>query len=413
MNSVATNIVLYSLQIAFVVGIAAVAASTFHVQLARVRLAYWRLVGLTCLALPVLSRMAPQEASGLNPSIVSHVGLSIASSSGLPANTLTWLTPIVLIVGATARGAWLAFGMLRLRRLRGLGSLEALEPDVQAMVSAVAPHVEFRWDDAVTEPVTFGYWRPVVLLPRRLLQLPADIRRAVVLHETWHVARHDWLWLVFEQVVQTIFWFHPAMWWTVDQIQLAREQVVDALVVKDTGSRHAYLRAMISFADVFPAAVLAAPFLRRRHLVQRVKAIATIAQPPALHSIVAATVLIVVTGSSAFGAALWLPLQQSNPDAPAYEVGNGVTLPVVITEVHPDYTSAAQSARIQGVVLMTCVVATDGQATRVSITRSLDSAYGLDDAAVRALQQWRFKAGTKDGKAVPVRVQVEMTFKLK
>jgi hypothetical protein len=46
-------------------------------------------------------------------------------------------------------------------------------------------------------------------------------------------------------------------------------------------------------------------------------------------------------------------------------------------------------------------------------TQSLDPVYGLDDAAVSALHQWRFKAGTKDGKAVAIRVHIEMRFNLK
>jgi TonB family protein len=412
MNALGWNLILYSLQITCVVGIAAVAASALRVRLARVRVAYWRLVVTTCIALPVLSRVAPHETGSLAARIAGHGAFSLATSGSSRVGGLAWLIPVVLMAGAIVRCAWLAFGILRLRRLRALGSPGRLESDVQVAVAAIAPRAEFRWDPAVLEPVTFGHWRPVVLLPRRLLDLPADIRRAVVLHETWHVARHDWLWLVLERVVQSVFWFHPAMWWAVDQIQVAREQVVDALVVKATGDRHAYLRAMVAFADVFPAAILAAPFLRRRHLVQRVKAIATPAQPSARHSIVAVAALIVVTGTSALWASRLLPLQQPSPGA-VYEAGNGVTLPVVVTEVRPKYTDEAKAARIEGTVLMTCVVSTDGQPTRISVVHSLDSVHGLDDAAVSALEQWRFKPGVKEGKAVAVRVHIEMTFSLK
>ena len=49
----------------------------------------------------------------------------------------------------------------------------------------------------------------------------------------------------------------------------------------------------------------------------------------------------------------------------------------------------------------------------VKVTRSLDAAFGLDQPAVKAMKRWTFKPGTKDGKPVPVRVSVEMTFTLK
>ena len=415
MNALGSNLVLYSLQIACVVAIAFAGARLFHVRVARVRLAYWRLVVAACLVLPALSRIAVPAARGVDPGAVSRVGLSITSAAGAPAGTLAWLIPVIAIAGAIVRFAWLMVGIVRLRRLRGLGSFEPFEPfdpELRAAVAAVAPRAEFRWDEGIDEPVAFGWRRPVVLLPRRLLDLSPEIRRAVVLHESWHVARHDWFWLVLERAIESLFWFHPAMWWAVDQIELAREQVVDALVVKATGSRHAYLRAMVAFAGVVPAASLAAPFLRRRHLVQRVTAIATAAQPSARHSIAAAAALIVITGTSALWASRALPLQQ--PDSgEVYEAGNGVTLPAVVTEVRPHYTDEAKALRIKGTVLLTCVVAADGQPTRISVVTSLDSVHGLDDAAVGALQQWRFKPGTKDGKAVAVRVHIEMKFTLK
>ena len=49
----------------------------------------------------------------------------------------------------------------------------------------------------------------------------------------------------------------------------------------------------------------------------------------------------------------------------------------------------------------------------VEIVESLDKVYGLDDQAIKAIRQWTFEPGTKDGKPVAVRVEVEMTFTLK
>ena len=49
----------------------------------------------------------------------------------------------------------------------------------------------------------------------------------------------------------------------------------------------------------------------------------------------------------------------------------------------------------------------------MDVTQSLDKKYGLDDQAVKAMKQWSFKPGTKDGKPVTVRVDVQMSFTLK
>jgi TonB family protein len=55
----------------------------------------------------------------------------------------------------------------------------------------------------------------------------------------------------------------------------------------------------------------------------------------------------------------------------------------------------------------------DGKVATVTVTQSLDTQHGLDEAAVTALKGWQFRPGTKDGKAVAVIVNVEMTFKVK
>lgn len=109
----------------------------------------------------------------------------------------------------------------------------------------------------------------------------------------------------------------------------------------------------------------------------------------------------------------------SNPVAPStqpaqslivYEPGDGVTLPTLVREVKPSYTAQALAARIQGAVLLSAVVLSNGVVGEVTVVRSLDTQYGLDSQAVRATKQWLFDPGTKDGLPVAVRVTIEMSF---
>jgi periplasmic protein TonB len=91
----------------------------------------------------------------------------------------------------------------------------------------------------------------------------------------------------------------------------------------------------------------------------------------------------------------------------------GVTLPQPTRQVKAEYTAEAMRQMIEGDVLLGVVVKADGSVGEVTVKESLDSAYGLDDNAVKAIKQWAFRPGTKDGKPVGVRVDVKMKFTLK
>jgi len=97
----------------------------------------------------------------------------------------------------------------------------------------------------------------------------------------------------------------------------------------------------------------------------------------------------------------------------AYRPGNGVISPDVIHEEKPQYTSEAMRAKVQGVVEVEAVVMPDGTVGQVQIVRSLDDRFGLDQKAVEAVKRWRFRPGTRMGKAVPVLVNIELTFTLR
>jgi TonB family protein len=96
---------------------------------------------------------------------------------------------------------------------------------------------------------------------------------------------------------------------------------------------------------------------------------------------------------------------------PVYKPGPGITAPVVVKETKPAYTRAAMDAKIQGVVPLQCIVTAKGKVRDVKVVRSLDP--GLDEEAVKAIEKWTFTPGKKDGKAVAVQVEVEMTFSLR
>ena len=97
----------------------------------------------------------------------------------------------------------------------------------------------------------------------------------------------------------------------------------------------------------------------------------------------------------------------------AYRPGAGISLPEVIKEVKPAYTAEAMRAKVQGVVWLECIVMPDGTVGNVKVTKSLDSVFGLDQEAIKAARQWRFKPGMRQGEPVPVIITIELTFTLR
>jgi periplasmic protein TonB len=96
-----------------------------------------------------------------------------------------------------------------------------------------------------------------------------------------------------------------------------------------------------------------------------------------------------------------------------YQPGNGVSLPRILREVKPQYTSDAMRAKIQGAVLLQCTVRPDGSVTDIQVIRSLDPTFGLDQEAIKAARQWRFSPGTRMGQPVSVQITIELTFTLR
>src|SRR5580704_11208448 len=124
------NILIYSAQMLVLIGAAAIGAAIFRLPLARARLAYWRVVVGACLVLPWVSALVsvPPPLVSLHP--VSSIAVGLTAETGSGSSLFTRSIPLLLLLGAVARGAWLAIGLLRLRHLRQHSTPASLGPDV-------------------------------------------------------------------------------------------------------------------------------------------------------------------------------------------------------------------------------------------------------------------------------------------
>jgi|SRR5688572_1312389 len=94
-----------------------------------------------------------------------------------------------------------------------------------------------------------------------------------------------------------------------------------------------------------------------------------------------------------------------------FNVGGGVSEPVLLSQIQPEYSDDGRKARIQGTVELLIVVNADGTVKFENVRKSLG--YGLDQKAIDAVKRWKFIAGKKDGRAVATYVSVLVNFSLR
>ena len=93
-----------------------------------------------------------------------------------------------------------------------------------------------------------------------------------------------------------------------------------------------------------------------------------------------------------------------------YHVGGGVSAPQLLFSPDPEFSDEARRAKYQGVCVVSLIVDAQGNPQRVQVVRHLGM--GLDEKAVEAVRQYKFKPATLQGKAVPVEVNIEVNFRI-
>jgi TonB family protein len=445
------NLAIYSLQIAVIVAVASVLPWLLKLDNAGARYAYWRAIGLLCLALPwIQPYQRLHSASPATTGTVSDTAVVSAVGSGVQTR-VDW-APIVLAVvavGVLLRIAWLGLGLFKLRQLRLSASSGPMLIDDVDLQNTMGTRAGIRYASAVDQPVTFGLRRPVILLPEKLRDQPPDIRRAVVGHELVHVKRRDWTWLVLEEFFVCLFWFHPAVWWLVSRIQLAREEVVDELAILLTGRRKAYVEALLAFADSTSVLPIAA-FARRRHLFRRIALVSKedVMSSRRIVASCAAMALVVSAGSwytvSAFplrGQAAQVaqrkgpgPIEQrahavtpENPiprrvhaEDPVMPDIPGVTGGTMVVKLTLDEVGRIAEARVTEIAVKgpdfnVGITGVDSAAQMEAIVRSFSAETaaairqavpGFMDAALASVRQWRYEPPAEGPLtfSVPVRI---------
>jgi len=188
----------------------------------------------------------------------------------------TWMASAIALASAHMReivAAWLigvallslrlGGGWLRARRLATRGTKPS--PAWQRTVDRIAASIHLRRtvklleSAAVEVPTVIGWLRPVVLLPLAALSgLSPEQVEMVLAHELAHIRRNDFLINLLQAIVETLLFYHPAVWWISRQVRIERENCCDDLAISVCGSRLKYARALTRLEEL---RVDAAPLL--------------------------------------------------------------------------------------------------------------------------------------------------------
>jgi|GEM_PF-3279390 beta-lactamase regulating signal transducer with metallopeptidase domain len=99
-------------------------------------------------------------------------------------------------------------------------------------------------------PVAVGWLKPVILIPVGMLaQLPADQVESILLHELAHISRRDYLFNLAQNIVDTLFFFNPALLWVSSLIRTERENCCDDVAIRESRSRRRLVEALVSFHE--------------------------------------------------------------------------------------------------------------------------------------------------------------------
>jgi beta-lactamase regulating signal transducer with metallopeptidase domain len=267
MSSLAWSLLHFLWQGAAIAALAGAAMSLFRESTTRY------LIGVSALALMVLAfgatfallYGAPAGAELAADTRVMSSNIAPAAMSEVPAlSTLELPAARELDFVWIARG-WLggvallalriAFGLLLLEHLRRRNLLN-LPPEMVERCRALQQRlgisrvVRYCECHLVAVPSVIGFFRPVVLLPvRALTGLTPEQLEAVIAHELGHVKRFDVAVNFFQVVVETLFFFHPAVWWLNKRIRTYREDCCDDIAIAVGGRNVSYARALAAMED--------------------------------------------------------------------------------------------------------------------------------------------------------------------
>ena len=205
-----------------------------------------------------------------------------------------WFAGVILLLSR------LNLGLIAARRMKSAAN-QLAPAELQFMLHqlrrrlGVERTIKLANSALVQVPTVIGWLRPVILIPMScLMGLSTSQVEAVLAHELAHIRRHDYLVSVFQSVVETLLFYHPAVWWVSRQVRREREHCCDDLAVRISGDSLSYAKAL-SFLEERRASVpMVALGANGGILAMRIRRLLGCKETPAVSRLAAITLLAVV-----------------------------------------------------------------------------------------------------------------------
>jgi len=269
------------------------------------------------------AKARPSQTASTLPQIAWAKRMEALLQPLLPYFVLLWLA------GVATLSVWHVGGWRQLQRTRRLGTrpvgdlMHEVFADLTQKLRVGRP-VHLLQSARAAVPVVVGWLRPVVLLPASAISgLTPEQVQAVLAHELAHVRRHDCLVKVAQAVVETLLFYHPAVWWVSGRITEESEQCCDDLALEVFGDRQAYARALARAAELGHGAARLMAASSGGKLLPRVRRIMNLQEEGKAMGTrwVAGVTTIAAAALLAIGPLMLTAVAQ--PDAPAQQAGGG------------------------------------------------------------------------------------------
>lgn len=357
-------------------------------------------------ALPAITTcMLWREPVAIAFSSASSTGTSVAvyvERIARHAGPLAWIakwrqwTLPVWSLGVMVFALRLALSCRHVAALRRMG--HAAEGQLVDAVSLLARRMKVGREIRVListvaeSPSVIGWLRPAILLPAATLAgLEPEQLQVVLAHEIAHIRRHDYLVNLIQTLVETLLFYHPAVWWVSMRIRHERELCCDDAAVAMCGDAVFYARALTSLERLRGAMPRLALGSAGGSLLYRIRRLAGVRQETGLSKL--SGVLALALGLACFAATVhWAKAQQTMQQQQMPEEW-GVTVSSTGEVLHRGrvpYPEATDKNGIEGTVILE---ATLDQSGNVADAHVLSGPPELRKTALQAVLQWQFANG--------------------